>query len=75
LTYYDTTWFAENPTASATIPMNNPQKAYIRGIEFSWQTHFWYLPGFLTGLVLDVNLSFIGSNTEYPYFYQVQIGE
>ncbi len=70
LSYYDTTWFATNPTASATIPMNNPQKAYIRGIEFSWQTHFWYLPGFLTGLVLDVNLSYIGSNTEYPYFDQ-----
>ena len=74
LTYYDTTWFSQNPTAAATIPMNNPEKAYIRGLEFSWQTHFWYLPGFLTGLVLDVNLSFIGSNTQYPYFYPVQIG-
>jgi TonB-dependent receptor len=74
LTYYDTTWFSGNPTAAATIPMNNPEKAYIRGIEFSWQTHFWYLPGFLTGLVLDMNLSFIGSNTQYPYFQSVQIG-
>jgi TonB-dependent receptor len=74
LTYFDTTWFSENPTASATIPINNPEKAYIRGIELSWQTHFWYLPGFLTGLVLDLNLSFIGSNTQYPYFYPVQIG-
>jgi TonB-dependent receptor len=74
LTYFDTTWFSENPTASATIPINNPEKAYIRGIELSWQTHFWYLPGFLTGLVLDLNLSFIGCNTQYPYFYPVQIG-
>jgi len=72
LTYFDTTWFSENPTASATIPINKSEKAYIRGIEFSWQTHFWYLPGFLTGLVLDLNLSFIGSNTQYPYFYPVQ---
>jgi TonB-dependent receptor len=74
LGYYDTTWFAQNQTAAATIPINNPEKAYIRGIEFSWQTHFWYLPGFLTGLVLDLNLSFIGSNTQYPYFQTVTIG-
>jgi TonB-dependent receptor len=75
LTTYDTAWFASgNQTAAATIPVNNPQKAFIRGIEFSWQTHFWYLPGVLTGLVLDLNLSFIGSNTEYPYFQTVQIG-
>ncbi|MGA9120390.1 MAG: TonB-dependent receptor [Bacteroidota bacterium] len=74
LAYYDTSWFHNNPTAAATIPMNNPEKAYIRGIEFSWQTHFWYLPGVLTGLVLDLNLSFIGSNTQYPYFNTVTIG-
>jgi TonB-dependent receptor len=74
LTYYDTTWFRQNPVAAATIPINNPEKAYIRGIEFSWQTHFWYLPGFLTGLVLDLNLSFIGSNTQYPYFNTVTVG-
>jgi TonB-dependent receptor len=74
LGYYDTTWFAQNQIAAATIPINNPEKAYIRGIEFSWQTHFWYLPGFLTGLVLDLNLSFIGSNTQYPYFQTVTIG-
>jgi outer membrane receptor for ferrienterochelin and colicin len=74
LAYYDTTWFAQNPVAAATIPINNPEKAYIRGIEFSWQTHFWYLPGFLTGLVLDLNLSFIGSNTQYPYFNTITVG-
>jgi len=75
LSYYDTTWFASgNQTSAATIPVNNPQKAFIRGLEFSWQTHFWYLPGVLTGLVLDLNLSFIGSNTEYPYFQTIQIG-
>ena len=74
LTYYDTTWFAQNPIAAATVPINNPEKAYIRGIEFSWQTHFWYLPGILTGLVLDLNLSFIGSNTQYPFFNTVTVG-
>jgi TonB-dependent receptor len=74
LAYYDTTWFAQNAVAAATIPINNPEKAYIRGIEFSWQTHFWYLPGFLTGLVLDLNLSFIGSNTQYPYFNTITVG-
>ena len=50
------------------MPINNPEKAFVRGIEFSWQTNFWYLPGMLSGLVLDVNASFMSSRTLYPYF-------
>ncbi len=50
------------------IPMNDPEKAYLRGIEFSWQTHLWYLPGVLSGIVLDLNLSLMSSNQLYPSF-------
>jgi hypothetical protein len=48
--------------------MNDPSKAYLRGIEFSWQTHLWYLPGVLSGIVLDLNLSLMSSNEIYPAF-------
>jgi hypothetical protein len=74
--YYDTTWAKNNSGKSATtnIPMNNPNRTFIKGIEFSWQTHLWYLPGILGGIVLDLNLSFINSSTHYPYFEQVKVG-
>jgi outer membrane receptor protein involved in Fe transport len=69
--YYDTTWTIGNKSRTlinGSIPMNDPSNAYLRGIEFSWQTHFWYLPGILSGLVLDFNLSLMSSNQLYPYF-------
>ncbi|HTX18286.1 MAG TPA: TonB-dependent receptor, partial [Bacteroidota bacterium] len=74
--YFDTSWAVNNSGANltASIPMNDPAKAYLRGIEFSWQTHLWYLPGVLSGIVLDLNLSLMSSNQEYPYFSQVQVG-
>ncbi len=37
------------------------------GIEVDWETHFWYLPGILSGLVLGANYSHIFSKAEYPY--------
>ncbi|MFZ1977193.1 MAG: TonB-dependent receptor, partial [Bacteroidota bacterium] len=55
-------------TMTCSIPINNPENAYARGIELSWQTHLWYLPGVLSGLVLDLNASFMSSNALYPYF-------
>jgi hypothetical protein len=68
--YFDSTYFnvASNRSLTTNIPINNPEKAFIRGIEFSWQTNFWYLPGMLSGLVLDVNASVMSSRTLYPYF-------
>ena len=76
INYYDTTWAKNNNglTAVTNIPMNNPETAYIKGIEFSWQTNLWYLPGLLSGIVLDLNLSFIDSYTFYPYFETIQVG-
>jgi TonB-dependent receptor len=61
-------------THHTSIPMNNFDSAIIRGLEFSWQTHFWYLPGLLSGLVLDANLTLIKSETSYPYFESIVIG-
>ena len=70
--YFSTSWATGNNglTATTNIPLNNPKDAYIKGIEISWQTNFWYLPGLLSGLVLDLNLTFIKSYTLYPFFEQ-----
>jgi TonB-dependent receptor len=39
----------------------------VKGIELDWQTHFWYLPSFLKGIVLNVNYTHINSETSYPF--------
>jgi TonB-dependent receptor len=70
VTYFDTTFLARNAALQTNIPVNNPEDAFARGVELSWQTHLWYLPGVLSGLVLDLNVSFMGSNALYPYLSQ-----
>ncbi len=54
-------------TFSLSTYVNNPNRVDVWGIESEWQTHFWYLPGFLSGLVLNVNYTHIFSNAKYPY--------
>ena len=68
--YFDTTWAINQGRrlTSGPIPMNATSKAFLRGIELSWQTHLWYLPGVLSGIVLDLNLSLMSSDQEYPSF-------
>jgi len=45
---------------------NNQHKAKVWGIELDWQTNFWYLPGYLKGLVLNINYTHIFSEAKYP---------
>lgn len=59
--------FKKSGTLIANMPVNNPNRAYFRGFEIGLQTHFWYLPGFLSGLVADINFTKIWSETNYPY--------
>jgi hypothetical protein len=66
--YWDVAYLQNNPGATMTIPINNPEKAFVRGLELSWQTHLWYLPSVLSGIVLDLNVTFMNSHTFYPYF-------
>jgi outer membrane receptor protein involved in Fe transport len=68
--YYDPSFIE---TGSTHLPFNNTEKAYVKGLEFSWQTNFWYLPGLLRGLVLDINYSIIHSETKYPFFKNVVV--
>ena len=54
-------------TYSLSTYINNPNRVDIWGIESEWQTHFWYLPDPLSGLVMNVNYTHIFSEATYPY--------
>ena len=46
---------------------NDSNNVKIRGVELEWQTSFWYLPGALKGLVLNINYTHVFSKAYYPY--------
>jgi len=46
--------------------INNEFPVDLWGIEAEWQTHFWYLPGFLNGFVFNINYTHIISEAKYP---------
>ncbi len=48
---------------------NNNIPIDVIGMETEWQTHFWYLPGPLSGLVLNINFTHIFSEADYPKSY------
>jgi TonB-dependent receptor len=58
-------WLAANPQINAY--RNNPDPAQYSGFEIEWQTHFWYLPSVLSGLVLNVNYTHIYSEMKLAY--------
>ncbi len=62
--------WVQNPNPPTGIQVskyvNNPYTANDYGMELEWQTHFWYLPEALSGLVLSVNYTHIFSKAEYP---------
>ena len=62
-------WLASNATIYS-YAMNNPFPATVKGFELEWQTHFWYLPSILRGLVLSVNYTRVYSDVDI-HFYAV----
>jgi outer membrane receptor protein involved in Fe transport len=48
--------------------MNNPSPARYKGIELDWQTHFWYLPSVLQGLIFNLNWTYITSTIDVQKF-------
>lgn len=58
-----------DPNATYTINTfkNNPYVVVTWGLEFDWQTHCWYLPEPLNGLILNVNYTHVSSRAQYPY--------
>jgi TonB-dependent receptor len=59
-------WLASAPQVDTY--MNNPTPAVYKGIEFDWQTHFWYLPSFLQGLIFNFNWTYITSHIDNRQF-------
>jgi TonB-dependent receptor len=49
----------------AAYAVNNPNEAINYGYEVEWQSNFWYLPGLLRGLVMNVNYTRNKSEAEY----------
>ena len=69
-------YFPPGFISQATVPLTNPQvttfvndsdRATDYGLEFDWETHFWYLPHPFDGLVLGVNYTHVFSTEKYPY--------
>ncbi|MFH0988758.1 MAG: TonB-dependent receptor [bacterium] len=54
--------------------INLEKSSYVKGIELDWQTHFWYLPSYLNGLVLNINYTRIKSESYYPFQKSVKVG-
>ncbi|UCD36636.1 MAG: TonB-dependent receptor [Fidelibacterota bacterium] len=54
------------PGAWLNTYLNTPYDAYVKGIEFDFQTRFWYLPAGLDGVVLGINYTKIESEATYP---------
>lgn len=46
--------------------INNPNDADLTGIELDWQSNLWFLPGFLSGLVINANYTYTDSELKYP---------
>jgi TonB-dependent receptor len=68
--YYPSRYLGSSPptgTYRVTSYVNDSYRIENWGIEFDWQTHFWYLPAPLSGIVLNVNFTHIFSKAEYPY--------
>jgi len=60
--------FPDGIQTPATIVgfINNPNNAYLYGLELEWQSNFWFLPGIWSGLVLGTNYSYTYSDLTYP---------
>ncbi len=59
-------------TQLITTFVNNPHPAIVRGIEFDWQTNFWYLPQPLNSMVLNINYTRIFSEMDYRQIINIQ---
>ncbi len=57
-----------NPGAATLYTyINSPYLAYVKGIEFDFQTRLWYLPVPFDGIVLGLNYTHISSSATYPW--------
>jgi TonB-dependent receptor len=66
----------QNPQGvyNITTFVNDPYRIKDYGLELEWQTHFWYLPHPLNGLVFNVNYTHVFSKAQYPYTDTRRVG-
>lgn len=65
----------DDRTHTVITSLNNPNEAFYQGIEFDWQTNFWWLPDPFSGIVLSANYTRIHSETEYRRFTTERIAD
>ena len=58
-----------NPVSEIATTINNPDDALLTGFEVDWQTNFWYLPGVLRSVVLNVNYTRLNSEIDYQSIF------
>ncbi|MGO9481629.1 MAG: TonB-dependent receptor [Candidatus Kryptoniota bacterium] len=78
LQYYPQELVAGSPAPTGNMQVstfvNDSIPATDYGLEFDWETHFWYLPHPFDGLVLDVNYTHVFSQEKYPYVNEEKVG-
>lgn len=58
--------FPDEAQVTVIETVNSPYNANVKGLEFSWQTSFWYLPSPFNYFSLNLNYSLMKSETYYP---------
>ena len=58
--------FGANALVNVTETVNHNHLVYVRGVEVEWQTNFWYLPKPFSYFTLNLNYTFLNSETQYP---------
>ena len=53
---------------------NLKDPSYVKGFELDWQTHFWYLPSPLNGIVFNINYTKVYSESYYNYIRTKKTG-
>ncbi len=58
--------FRETDVVEVSLWENHKHDISLQGVEFEWQTSFWYLPGPLKYFTLNLNYTYTHSETKYP---------
>ena len=58
--------FRDQDVVQVSLWENHPYDISLKGVEFEWQTSFWYLPGVLKYFTLSLNYTYTQSETKYP---------
>ncbi len=66
-------YFTENDVVDMSVWENHKYEVLLGGIEFEWQTSFWYLPKPFNYFTLSANYTYTYSETKYPLSWQESV--